>query len=192
MASTVESRLNEMGITVPDAPAPAANYVPWVKSGNMVYVAGQVPFVDGKLTATGHLGDNASVEDGYEQAKICAINLIAQVKAACDGDLDRVVRVVKLGGFVASTPDFTQQPAVVNGASDLMVAAFGDAGKHARFAVGSSVLPLESRPHAAAAPGGLQPPGSEAPRREASRTQLAADRLQHDGRGDGTLKVRLA
>ena len=125
MASTVESRLNEMGITVPDAPAPAANYVPWVKSGNMVYVAGQVPFVDGKLTATGHLGDNASVEDGYEQAKICAINLIAQVKAACDGDLDRVVRVVKLGGFVASTPDFTQQPAVVNGASDLMVAAFG-------------------------------------------------------------------
>ena len=142
MASTVESRLNEMGITVPDAPAPAANYVPWVKSGNMIYVAGQVPFVDGKLTATGHLGDNASVEDGYEQAKICAINLIAQVKAACDGDLDRVVRVVKLGGFVASTPDFTQQPAVVNGASDLMVATFGDAGKHARFAVGSSVLPL--------------------------------------------------
>ena len=80
MASTVESHLNEMGITVPDAPAPAANYVPWVKSGNMVYVAGQVPFVDGKLTATGHLGDNASVEDGYEQAKICAINLIAQVR----------------------------------------------------------------------------------------------------------------
>ena len=104
--------------------------------------APQSAFVDGKLTATGHLGDNASVEDGYEQAKICAINLIAQIKAACNGDLDRVVRVVKLGGFVASTPDFTQQPAVVNGASDLMVAAFGDAGKHARFAVGSSVLPL--------------------------------------------------
>ena len=81
MASTVETRLNDMGITVPDAPAPAANYVPWVKSGNMIHVAGQVPFVDGKLTATGHLGDNASVEDGYEQAKICAINLIAQVKA---------------------------------------------------------------------------------------------------------------
>ena len=142
MASTVESRLNEMGITVPEAPAPAANYVPWVKNGNMIYVAGQVPFVDGKLTATGHLGDNASVKDGYEQAKICAINLIAQVKVACDGNLDRVVHVVKLGGFVASTPDFTQQPAVVNGASDLMVAAFGDAGKHARFAVSSSVLPL--------------------------------------------------
>ena len=93
MASTVESRLNEMGITVPDAPAPAANYVPWVKSGNMLYVAGQVPFVGGKLTAKGHLGDNASVEDGYEPAKICAINLIAQVKGACDGDLDRVVHV---------------------------------------------------------------------------------------------------
>ena len=144
MASTVESRLNEMDITVPDAPAPAANYVPWVKSGNMVYVAGQVPFVDGKLTATGHLGDNASVEDGYEQAKICAINLIAQVKAACDGDLDRVVRVVKLGGFVASVPSFSDQPKVVNGCSDLMAEVFGDAGKHARSAVGVPVLPLDA------------------------------------------------
>ena len=140
--SQVEARLKEMGITIPDAPAPAANYVPWMRTGNLIHVAGQVPFVDGKLTATGHLGANASVEDGYDQAKICAINLIAQVKVACDGDLDRVTQVVKLGGFVASTPDFTQQPAVENGASDLMVAAFGDAGKHARFAVGSSVLPL--------------------------------------------------
>ena len=142
MAGTVESRLNEMGITVPDAPAPAANYVPWVKSGNMIYVAGQVPFVDGKLTATGHLGDNASVEDGYDQAKICAINLIAQVKAACGGDLDRVTRVVKLGGFVASADDFNGQPGVVNGASDLMVEVFGDARRHARFAVGPNALPL--------------------------------------------------
>ena len=142
MASNVDARLEDLDITIPDAPAPAANYVPYTVSGNLVFVSGQVPFVDGKLTATGHLGDNASVEDGYEQAKICAINLIAQVKVACDGDLDRVVQVVKLGGFVASTPDFTQQPAVVNGASDLMVAAFGDAGKHARFAVGASVLPL--------------------------------------------------
>ena len=142
MASNVDARLKDLGITIPDAPAPAANYVPYTVSGNLVFVSGQVPFVDGKLTATGRIGESATPGEGYEQARICAINLIAQVKAACDGDLDRVVRVVKLGGFVASTPDFTQQPAVVNGASDLMVAAFGDAGKHARFAVGTSVLPL--------------------------------------------------
>ncbi|MEK9881227.1 MAG: RidA family protein, partial [Alphaproteobacteria bacterium] len=111
-------------------------------SGNRVFVAGQVPFVDGKLTATGRIGEDASVEDGYEQARICAINLIAQVKVACGGDLDRVRRVVKLGGFVASAPDFTGQPGVVNGASDLMVEVFGDAGKHSRFAVGANALPL--------------------------------------------------
>ena len=105
-------------------------------------MSGQVPFVDGKLTKTGHIGDNATLEDGYEQARICAINLIAQVKVACGGDLDRVRRVVKLGGFVSSTPDFTGQPGVINGASDLMVEVFGDAGRHARFAVGTNVLPL--------------------------------------------------
>ena len=140
--SNVEQRLNEMGITLPDAPAPAANYVPFVKTGNLVFISGQVPFVDGKLTLTGRLGDNATVEDGYAQARICAINLIAQVKVACGGDLDRVRRVVKLGGFVASAPDFTGQPGVVNGASDLMVEVFGDAGKHSRFAVGANALPL--------------------------------------------------
>ena len=142
MANNIDARLAELGITIPDAPAPAANYVPYPLSGNLVFVAGQVPFVDGKLTATGHIGDNATVEDGYKQARICAINLIAQVKAACGGNLDRVRRVVKLGGFVASTPDFTGQPGVVNGASDLMVEVFGEAGKHARFAVGANVLPL--------------------------------------------------
>ena len=135
----VEARLKEMGITIPDAPAPAANYVPWMRTGNLIHVAGQVPFVDGKLTATGHLGANASVEDGYEQAKICAINLIAQVKVACDGDLDRVTQVVKLGGFVASTPDHTAASCGKR-RFRFMVAAFGDAGKHARFAVGGSVL----------------------------------------------------
>ena len=142
MAHKVDARLSELGITIPDAPAPAANYVPFTTSGNLVFVAGQVPFVDGKLTKTGHVGEDASVEDGYEQARICAINLIAQVKVACGGDLDRVRRVVKLGGFVASAPDFTGQPGVVNGASDLMVEVFGDAGKHARFAVGANTLPL--------------------------------------------------
>jgi enamine deaminase RidA (YjgF/YER057c/UK114 family) len=142
MTSKVETRLNEMGITIPDAPAPAANYVPYVVSGNLVFVSGQVPFVDGKLTATGTVGKDATPEDATEQARICAINLIAQVKVACDGDLDRVTRVVKLGAFVASADDFNGQPGIVNGASDLMVEAFGDAGRHARFAVGTNALPL--------------------------------------------------
>lgn len=142
MASNVDARLAELGLTIPDAPAPAANYVPYTVTGNLVFVSGQVPFVDGKLTATGRIGDNASPEDGYEQARICAINLIAQVKAACGGDLNRVTRVVKLGGFVASADDFNGQPGVINGASDLMVEVFGDAGRHARFAVGTNALPL--------------------------------------------------
>ena len=142
MASNVDARLAELGLTIPDAPAPAANYVPYTVTGNLVFVSGQVPFVDGKLTAPGRIGDNASPEDGYEQARICAINLIAQVKAACGGDLDRVTRVVKLGGFVASADDFNGQPGVINGASDLMVEVFGDAGRHARFAVGTNALPL--------------------------------------------------
>jgi enamine deaminase RidA (YjgF/YER057c/UK114 family) len=142
MANKVDARLSELGITIPDAPAPAANYLPFTTTGNLVFVSGQVPFVDGKLTRTGRIGEDASLEDGYEQARICAINLIAQVKVACSGDLDRVRRVVKLGGFVASAPDFTGQPGVVNGASDLMAEVFGEAGKHARFAVGANVLPL--------------------------------------------------
>ena len=142
MVSNVDARLKDLGITIPDAPAPAANYVPYTVTGNLVFVSGQVPFVDGKLTATGRIGEDATPEDGYEQARICAINLIAQVKAACGGDLDRVTRVVKLGGFVASADDFNGQPGVINGASDLMVEVFGDAGRHARFAVGTNALPL--------------------------------------------------
>ena len=140
--SKVEAQLKDMGITVPDAPAPAANYLPFVTSGNLVFISGQVPFVDGKLQITGKIGDNATIEDGQKQARICAINLIAQLKVACGGDLDRVKRVVKLGAFVCSADGFNHQPDVVNGASNLMVEAFGEAGRHARFAVGTSALPL--------------------------------------------------
>ena len=132
MRGQFESKLSELGVTLPDAPAPAANYVPFVKVGDMVHVSGQI--------STGP--DGLSVEDGAAAAKVCAINLLAQVKAACEGDLDRLVRVVKLGGFVNSAPDFTDQPRVINGASDVMVAALGDAGKHARAAVGVAALPL--------------------------------------------------
>ena len=107
----------------------------------MVYVSGQLPLVDGKLSVTGHVGKNVSTEEAAGQARLCAINLLAQLKAACGGDLSRVKQVVKLGGFVACTDDFTDQPEVINGASDLMVEVFGDAGRHARFAVGSNTLP---------------------------------------------------
>jgi len=142
MISKVEQRLQKTGVTIPDAPSPAANYLPFTRTGNLVFVSGQVPFIDGKLEITGTVGKNASVEDAQGQAKVCAINLLAQLKVACDGDLDRVVRVVKLGAFVASADDFFNQPIVVNAASDLMVEAFGEAGRHARFAVGTNALPL--------------------------------------------------
>ncbi len=142
MLSEVEQRLQEIGVFIPSAPTPAANYLPFTRTGNLVFVSGQVPFVDGKLTMTGTVGKNASIEEAQGQAKICAINLLAQLKVACDGNLDRVVQVIKLGAFIASTNDFYSQPVVVNAASDLMVAAFEDAGQHARFAVGTNVLPL--------------------------------------------------
>ena len=143
MAGKIDARLAELGINIPDAPAPAANYVPFVVSGNLVIISGQVPFVDGKLRVTGHMGDgNVTEEQAIAEAQQCAINLIAQLKVATGGDLDRVKRVVKLGGFVASTPDFTGQPKIINGASDLMGEVFGENGQHARFAVGASALPL--------------------------------------------------
>ena len=141
MSTSADDNLNRLGITLPDAPAPAANYVPYVVAGNMVYVSGQLPLVDGKLSVTGHVGKNVSTEEAAGQARLCAINLLAQLKAACGGDLSHVKQVVKLGGFVACTDDFTDQPEVINGASDLMVEVFGDAGRHARFAVGSNTLP---------------------------------------------------
>ena len=135
-----ESRLAELGVVLPDAPVPAANYVPWVKVGSTVYVSGQISVADGDLIR-GKLGHNMDTATGAAAAKVCAINLLAQVRAACGGDLDRLKRVVKLTGFVNSTGEFTEQPQVINGASDFLVAALGDAGRHARSAVGA-MLPL--------------------------------------------------
>ncbi|CAN5776198.1 RidA family protein [soil metagenome] len=139
--SSVDDRLAEHGLTLPAAPAPAANYVPFVVSGKLVFVSGQISR-DGEALITGRLGEDLDIAAGQAAARACALALIAQVKAAAGGDLDRVARVVKLNGYVTSTPDFTDQPAVVNGASDLMVAAFGEAGRHARAAVGVPALPL--------------------------------------------------
>ena len=141
MAGTVDARLAELGIEIPTPASPAANYVPFVRSGNLVFVSGQIPMVDGKIEGTGVVGKDLTTDEARKIAEICAKNLIAQAKAACDGDLDKVARVVKVGGFVRCTPDFTEQPEVINGASDLMVAVFGDKGRHSRFAVGTNALP---------------------------------------------------
>lgn len=141
MTSKIDARLAELGISLPEASAPAANYVPFVVSGKTVYISGQISRNAGGLIL-GKLGAGVSVEEGAAAAATCALQLIAQVKAACDGDLDRVKRVVKLSGFVNSAPDFTDQPKVVNGCSNLIVSIFGDAGRHARSAVGVAALPL--------------------------------------------------
>jgi enamine deaminase RidA (YjgF/YER057c/UK114 family) len=144
MAGVVEGKLHELGVVLKSAPAPVANYVPFVRTGNMLVVSGQLCFDgDGKLAATGKLGGRVSIEDGQNAARACAVNLLAQVKAAI-GDLDKVVRVVRLGGFINSAPDFLDGPNVMNGASDLMVAAFGDKGRHARTTVGVAVLPADA------------------------------------------------
>lgn len=138
--SDVDARLAELGLTLPEAAAPVAAYVAVVVEGGFAHVSGQLPFVDGKLV-TGRLGDGVSVEQGTEAAQACGVMILAQLKAAL-GSLDRVERIVKLGAFVNSTADFTDQPKVANGASELMVAVFGDAGKHARSAVSAPSLPL--------------------------------------------------
>jgi enamine deaminase RidA (YjgF/YER057c/UK114 family) len=142
MAGNIDARLRELGIELPTPAAPAAAYVPYTRSGNTLYIAGQLPFREGALTHVGKVDADLSIEDGQACARQCALNIIAQVKAACDGDLDRVARCLKLGGFVACGPDFTDHPKVINGASELMLQVFGDAGKHARFAVGAPSLPL--------------------------------------------------
>ncbi len=139
--SATDRRLAELGITLPEAPAPAANYVPYVISGNLVFVSGQISR-DANGLITGRLGDGVSLDTGRAAARSCALALIAQLKAALGGDLDRLARVVKLTGFVNATPEFTEHPQVINGASDLMVEIFGDAGRHARAAVGSVSLPM--------------------------------------------------
>ena len=141
MPSAIETRLAELGVTLPDAPAPAANYVPFVITGDIVYVSGQISQNENGLII-GKLGADLSVDEGAAAAKTCAISLLAQAKAACGGDLDKLKRVVKLTGFVNSTPDFTDQPKVINGASDFLVEALGDAGRHARSAVSAGALPL--------------------------------------------------
>ncbi len=138
---SIEDKLANLGVTLPDAPAPAANYVPFVTIGDTVYVSGQIAS-DANGLIVGKLGDTMDVDAGAVAAKSCAVNLLAQVKAACDGDLDRLVRVIKLTAFVNSTPDFTDQPKVVNGASDFLVEVLGDAGRHARAAVSAAALPL--------------------------------------------------
>jgi enamine deaminase RidA (YjgF/YER057c/UK114 family) len=138
---SIETRLAELGVILPDAPAPAANYVPFVISGNQVYVSGQIS-ANAQGPIKGKLGADMAVEAGAEAAKACAISLLAQLKRACEGDLSRLVRVVKLVGFVNSTADFTDQPKVINGASDFLVAALDEAGRHARSAVSAASLPF--------------------------------------------------
>lgn len=142
MANDIEGKLAEMGIALPDGPAPAANYVPFVQTGDLVWISGQIAKTAEGTLITGRLGADMAVEGGAEAAKVCAINLLAQLKAACGGDLERLVRVVKLTGFVNSDPEFTDHPKVINGASDFLVDLLGDKGRHARAAVGVAALPL--------------------------------------------------
>jgi enamine deaminase RidA (YjgF/YER057c/UK114 family) len=144
MAGMIENKLAELGISLPTPGGPVANYVPCVRTGNLLVVSGQLCFGDdGKLIAKGRLGDKVSIEDGQKAARACAINMLAQLKGAL-GDLDKITRVVRLGGFINSAPGFIDGPKVMNGASDLMVSVFGDIGRHARSTVGVAALPLDA------------------------------------------------
>ncbi len=140
----ITARLAELGITLPTSVAPVANYVPYVISGDLVVISGQIPVKDGKVAYTGKLGDKVTVEEGIEAAKQCFINLLAQLNAACGGDLGRVKQVIRLGGFISCTAEFTGHAGVMNGASDLSVAVFGDIGRHARSTIGVPSLPLDA------------------------------------------------
>ncbi|MGD0190708.1 MAG: RidA family protein [Rhizomicrobium sp.] len=141
MTSKIDARLKELDITLPTPPAPVASYVPYVVTGSLVFISGQVTVAEGGLKYVGIVGKDLSLEDGQAAAKLCAINVVAQLKTACSGNLDRVKRCVKLGVFVNAIPGFAQHPEVANGASDLIVQIFGDAGRHARAAVGAGSLP---------------------------------------------------
>lgn len=143
MSDTPESRLEALGITLPVPAVPVANYLPWTRSGSLIIVSGQLPLKEGKLLTTGRLGDSVSLEDGAEAARYCLINVLAQLKAAV-GDLSKVTKVLRLGGFISCTPEFTSHATVMNGASDLAVGVFGDAGRHARSTVGVPSLPLDA------------------------------------------------
>jgi enamine deaminase RidA (YjgF/YER057c/UK114 family) len=144
MAGRIEARLHELGITLPTPVAPIANYVLFSRLGSLVITSGQLPVEDGKLVVSGKLGAEVSVEQGQLAARICFINQMALLRVACDGDLDRVVKVLKLTGFLAVGPEFSQHAAILNGASDLAVAVFGDAGRHARSTVGVASLPMNA------------------------------------------------
>lgn len=142
MTGTIDQRLADLGITLPVPPQPIASYVPYVVEDGFIYVSGQVSLGQDGDAVRGKLGAGVSLEQGQHAARLCALNILAQLRAALDGDLDRVTRIVKLGGFVNATDDFTDQPKVINGASDLMAEVFGDNGRHARSAVGVNTLPL--------------------------------------------------
>ncbi len=144
MAADIEAKLKELGLSLPTASPPAGSYVPYIVHGSTLYIAGQVPFRDGTIAVTGLLGDEVSLEAGQEAARICLLNILAQAKAACGGDFAKLDRCLKLGGFVASTPAFTDHPKVMNAASELLAQVMGEAGRHVRFAVGASSLPLGS------------------------------------------------
>ncbi len=144
MPGRIDVKLAELGITLPRPMPPIANYVPYVVTGNLVVVSGQVPAVDGRIVVTGRVGYGLTVEQGIEAAQLCFINVLVHLKAACGGDLDRVKRVVRLGGFIASPPEFTSHAQVMNGASDLAVAVFGEAGRHARTTIGVPALPADA------------------------------------------------